>query len=160
MPVFVTVTTDQSAMAEFLYGARGAMVPLVTLWGEEIRTVSMRMAPRRSGLLANSHTVRVGIVPGFAFATISANTHYAYYVNRGTGIHGPRGRIIKARKGKVFRFEGSPSHGPQRAGGSAQGGGVVFARSTKGSPANPHLENALHAVMDGVPNVRYRRFRR
>jgi hypothetical protein len=160
MPVSVTVRTNDAAMMNFLYGATGAMVPLVTLWGEEIRSVSVRTAPRRSGLLANSHTVRVGIVPGFAFATISANTNYAYFVNRGTGIHGPKGRIIKARKGKVFAFEGSGAHGPVRAGGTRQSGGLVFARSTKGSPANPYLETALHAVMDGVPGVRYRRFKR
>lgn len=156
----VTVRTNHDAMAEFLYGPTGPMVRSVTVWGEQVRSIGAATAPRDSGLLANSHTVRVGIAPGFAFAAITANTEYALFVMRGTGLYGPRGRIIKARKGKVFRFEGRGAHGPVARGGSAAPGGVVFAKSIKGTPANPYLEEALHTVMDGVPGVHYRRFKR
>lgn len=156
----VTVTTNHDAMAAFLYGPSGPMVRSVTVWGEQVRTLATATAPRDSGLLANSHTVRIGVAPGFAFAAITANTEYALFVMRGTGIHGPRGRIIRAPKGKVFRFQGNGGHGPLRRGAKPAPGGIVFAKSHKGSPANPYLEEALHAVMDGVPGVRYRRFRR
>lgn len=156
----VTVRTNHDAMAEFLYGPSGPMFRSVTIWAEQVRSVAAATAPRDSGLLANSHTIRVGVVPGFAFAEITANTDYALFVMRGTGLYGPRGRIIRARKGKVFRFEARGSHGPLARGASAAPGGVVFAKSIKGTPANPYLEEALHTVMDGVNGVRYRRFRR
>lgn len=156
----VTVRTNHDAMAEFLYGPRGPMVRSVTVWAEQVRSLATATAPRDSGLLSNSHSVRVGIVPGFAFAEITANTDYAIFVMRGTGLYGPRGRVIKAKKGKVFRFEGQGGHGPLARGGSRESGGIVFAKSIKGTPANPYLEEALHDVMDGVPGVRYRRFRR
>ena len=156
----VTVRTNHDAMAAFLYGPSGPMLTSVTVWGEQVRGLAVATAPRDSGLLAHSHTVRIGVAPGVAFAEITANTNYALFVMRGTGIHGPRGRVIKARKGKVFRFEGSGGHGPIARGGSAQSGGIVYAKSHKGTPSNPYLEEALHAVMDGVTGVRYRRFRR
>jgi hypothetical protein len=156
----VTVRTNHDAMAAFLYGPSGPMFRSVTIWGEQVRSVAVATAPRDSGLLANSHTVRVGVAPGFAFSEITANTEYALFVMRGTGLYGPRGRVIRAPKGKVFRFEGRGAHGPLTRGASRDGGGVVFAKSIKGTPANPYLEEALHAVMDGVQGVRYRRFRR
>lgn len=156
----VTVRTNHDAMAAFLYGPGGPMVRSVTVWGEAVRTIATGTAPRDSGLLANSHTVRVGIAPGFAFAAITANTDYALFVMRGTGIHGPLGRIIKAPKGKVFRFEGRGAHGPRARGAGPSTGNVVYAKSIKGSPANPYLEEALHTVMDGVTGVHYQRFRR
>jgi len=156
----VTVHTNHDAMAAFLYGPSGPMFRSVTVWGEQVRSLATATAPRDSGLLANSHTVRVGVAPGFAFSEITANTEYAVFVMRGTGLYGPRGRVIKARKGKVFRFEARGAHGPLARGASPAAGGVVFAKSIKGTPANPYLEEALHAVMDGVPGVRYRRFRR
>ena len=160
MVVIVSVRTNHDAMAEFLYGPSGPMVRSVTVWGEQVRGIATATAPRDSGLLAGSHSVRIGVAPGFAFSEITANTNYALFVMRGTGIYGPRGRVIKAKKGKVFAFEGRGGHGPVTRGGSRQSGGLIFAKSIKGTPANPYLEEALHDVMDGVNGVRYRRFRR
>lgn len=49
-----------------------------------------------------------------------------WYLEEGTGIHGPKGRRITPVKAKALRF--------------TMNGNVVFAKSTKGMPAQPIIE--------------------
>lgn len=162
MAVFVTTEIHHDAVVAFLYGPNGPMVRRVRHWGENVHAAAVRRAPRDTGLLANSGSVRVGVAPGFVFAVIAFRTHYARYVARGTGIYGPKGRPIRPVTARALRFEPGRAIGPLRRGAQhpAPGDrGTVFAASVKGSPPNPFLEDALHEVMDGVAGVRYRRFR-
>lgn len=58
----------------------------------------------------------------------------AYWLERGTGIHGPHGTPIVPTSSRLLVF---PS----------KGGGMVFTTSVQGTPARPFLEPALDEVV-------------
>lgn len=92
--------------------------------------------PRRinTGTLYRSIEIqrtRAGIIPAY---TIGTSVRYASWVHDGTGIHGPRGRIITSRRpGGVMRFR-------------AKSGDIVYARFVRGMRPNHFLRDALRAA--------------
>lgn len=97
------------------------------------------LAPRKTGTLQRS------IVPGEltdTHATVVSGAPYSRYVEEGTGLYGPKHQRIDP--GKVMRWAGGGSSKVRLTGRSRTKGGkavadVVFARSTKGSKAQPFL---------------------
>lgn len=69
---------------------------------------------------------------------IGTNVKYARWVHDGTGIYGPRNRLIRPKKAKVLRFSG------RRYGKT----GYIYARHVKGMRGNAFLEDALIAAKD------------
>lgn len=69
---------------------------------------------------------------------IGTNVKYARWVHDGTGLYGPRRRLIRPKKAKVLRFSG------RRYGKT----GYIYARHVKGMHPNPFLEDALIAAKD------------
>lgn len=63
---------------------------------------------------------------------VGTGVYYSRWVHDGTGIYGPRARMIKPRKAKYMRWYNKQ-------------GKAVFARQTKGMKPNPYLKNALPA---------------
>lgn len=104
---------------------------------ETIENTARPLTPRRSGRLIGGYkkarklstprTLRgqVGSV-GIAKGGI---TDYAPFVHFGTGLFGPRHRLIVPKKAKVLHW--------------VQNGQDVFARSSKGQRPNPYFQKAL-----------------
>ena len=63
---------------------------------------------------------------------------YAAYVEFGTGLYGPRHKLIVPKRGKYLRF---PAASTRRLSGSARSGTnkFIYARSVKGSRPQPYL---------------------
>lgn len=92
--------------------------------------------PRRitTGRLAASIEIqrtRSGIIPAYRIGT---NLRYASWVHDGTGIYGPRRRIITARRpGRLMRFR-------------VKSGDIVYTKRVRGMRPNYFLRDALRAA--------------
>lgn len=117
-------------------------VKLVSGTLERTVTFAKALAPKDTGYLHNQTRWRIThVTAGSVSGVAQSHTTYAYFVNTGTGIYGPRGRPIVPVRAKVLRF---PARGGRRG-----RGGFVHARSVKGSPANPYLVRGLRAATAG-----------
>ena len=84
-------------------------------------------------------------------ATVEARAPYALFVEKGTGIYGPRKRRITPKSAKALRWEGGGKSKVRLTGRSRTRGGrpiadVMFATSVKGRPATPFMEPAAQKV--------------
>lgn len=157
MAVFVTVTTNQAAMQQFLYGPTGFGVRWTRRAGDLVRNAAVRRAPRDTGTLANSITSSTAVFPGFVVATIGSTLNYALYRHEGTGLYGPRGTVIRPVRAKALRFESRGRPGPLPAGRRAPApgqGSVVFAKFVRGTPGSHYLTDALNEVLGGLASMR------
>lgn len=96
--------------------------------------------PKRvdTGHLRSSIQVQIRQVGGNPAIRIGTNVKYARWVHDGTGLYGPRHRLIRPKKAKVLRFNG------RRYGKT----GYIYARHVKGMRGNAFLEDALVAARD------------
>lgn len=157
MAVFVTVTTNQAAMYQFLYGPTGWGVRWTRRAGDQVRNAAVRRAPRDTGTLANSITTSTSVFPGFVVATIGSNLNYALYRHEGTGIYGPTGNVIRPVRARALRFQARGFIGPLRPGQRAAApgqGGYVFAKFVRGTPGSHYLTDALDEVLGGIASMR------
>lgn len=100
---------------------------------------------RKTGNLGRS------IRPGFLSATeafVKAEASYAAYVEKGTGIYGPRKRPIVPRRAKVlaWRTGAVTLSGRSRVKGGQELAGWAFAKSVRGRPATPFMAPAAEEV--------------
>jgi hypothetical protein len=104
---------------------------------------------RKTGNLGRS------IRPGFLSARkafVNAEASYAAYVEKGTGIYGPRHKPIVPRTKKVLAWRTGAVilSGRSRVKGGVEQAGWAFARSVRGRKATPFLEpGARKAVEKG-----------
>lgn len=98
------------------------------------RNLGGASGPRRidTGLLRSSVYVRPVPGPG---ARIGTGVRYAWFVHQGTGLYGPRHRLITARRSGGFL-----AFTPKGARGR------IYVRSVKGMRPNPFLKAALPAA--------------
>jgi hypothetical protein len=98
--------------------------------------------PKRvnTGLLRAS--VAVALVPhgGRLAVRIGTGVYYALYVHDGTGLYGPKHKLIYPRTARVLVFR-SKTYGVRKG----KYAGKVFARFVRGMRPNPFLKNALPA---------------
>ena len=92
--------------------------------------------PKRvdTGRLRASINTQLVMRNGRPVAVIGTNVYYARFVHDGTGLYGPRHRLIRPVRRKFLRFKPA---GSRR---------FVYAKSVKGMVANPFLRNALRAA--------------
>lgn len=92
--------------------------------------------PRRiaTGQTRSSVGVQLRALGGSPVVRVGSNLKKARWIHYGTGIYGPRHRVIKPRRAKVLVFQ--------------VGGTTVFARSVKGMRPNAFLKDALPAARD------------
>lgn len=109
-----------------------------------VRTYVKEEAPKKTGNLSDAMLVIVDESGSTIIGRVIVNPRsadgkpYALFVAEGTGIHGPNaGRIFPASK-KVMKFV-------------AEGGDIVFARSTAGQKANPFHERGLERAEPAIP---------
>ena len=98
--------------------------------------------PKRvnTGLLRAS--IAVALVPradGIA-VRIGTGVYYALYVHDGTGLYGPKHKLIYPRTARVLVFK-SKVYGAKKG----KYAGKVFARFVRGMRPNPFLKDALPA---------------
>lgn len=120
--------------------------PRPVLKALQIATVSEAQArvPRKTGHLQRS--IRPGRLTD-DYAVVEAKTPYAEYVEKGTGIYGPRRQKIVPKKAKVLAWRTNT-----RLSGRARvsGSGWAFAQSVRGRKATPYLiPGAKAAVQKG-----------
>jgi hypothetical protein len=132
---------------------------LARLQTEVTREAKARV-PRKTGNLGRS--IRAGYLSAHR-AYVVADAGYALYVEKGTGIYGPKKRPIVPRTKKALAFHaggpgarrlsGRMTVGADRKYGS--GSDLVVVKSVKGRRATPFMEPAAHAVVEkhGLKNV-------
>ena len=91
-----------------------------------------RGVSRRTGELAESIKADSPRVSGDRVVVhVHVDAEHGVYQEEGTGIYGPTGTPIRARSGGVLRFDWPAA------------GGIVFARSVRGSPPTKFWSKAL-----------------
>lgn len=128
------VEVNDAVIQKMLRSPKGQVARGIYKIGKKVERKAKRLVPVDHGILRNSINTELIIRRG-PVARIGTKVKYALYVHEGTGIHGPKGQLIKPKKGKVMVFT------------SRKTGGLVFARSTKGMKGTPYLRNALIAVV-------------
>ena len=79
----------------------------------------------------STHLVSRGGTPA---ALVGTNVNYAMFVHEGTGIYGPKHKMITPKRAKLLRFRPKNSRR------------FVYARRVRGMPRNRFLANALSAA--------------
>ncbi len=64
---------------------------------------------------------------------VGSDEEHAIWVEKGTGVYGPRGGRIYPKRARFMRFESNVT------------GGLIFAESTRGQPGKHYLRDALPA---------------
>lgn len=102
---------------------------------------------RKTGNLGRS--IRPGFLSGRS-AFVNAEASYAAYVEKGTGIYGPRHKPIVPRTKKVLAWRtGSVTlSGRSRVKGGQETAGWAFARSVRGRRATPFLEPGARTAVE------------
>jgi len=129
-----------SAINTFLYSPSGPIVAHVRELGRQVENVAKRLAPVDRGALRASIGTQVFINGTRIIARVGTGLDYAIYVHKGTGLYGPKHRIIRPRRAKVLTFK--PRSGPR-----------VFVKFSRGQKPNPFLVEALQAVSPWPVNV-------
>lgn len=128
------VRLDHAELNRLVRSPDGPAGRMLLRVGHRVEAAAKRRAPVNSGRLRDSITTRmVGVAP--LRVEVGSWLGYAIHVHRGTGIYGPSGQRIRPRRASVLVF--SPK-------GSAR---VVFARSVRGSRAQPFMTEALREVL-------------
>lgn len=101
-------------------------------------------APKRvdTGRLRSSISTRVTIENGKPVVSVGTNVFYARFVHDGTGIYGPRARVIRPVRKRVMRFRPKQP----RPGRKLGHGGYVYTRRVIGMRPNHFLRDALVAA--------------
>lgn len=135
----VRVTMHHAAIVDFLHSPSQPIHQAVASRVRKVDAISAATAPVDKGRLKNSRTSGVRDEGFRLVGFVSFNVFYAIYNARGTGIYGPRGRKITAKKpgGQlVFR---------------TKNGTLIRTKSVLGIPPNPWLVDALRAGAGGWP---------
>lgn len=99
--------------------------------------------PRRvnTGLLRTSINTELGADAQGLVVKVGTKLHYAIYIHEGTGIYGPKKRVIKPRVKKFMAFK-SKRYGAKKG----KWKGWVFATEIKGIKPNRFLTTAVTDV--------------
>jgi len=110
---------------------------------EALERRAKELAPRESGNLRRSIRNEKARLVGGTRATgrVTALSPYAAYQHEGTGLRGPRHRIIRPKRAKALRFFWRKA------------GGIVFFKFVRGSsrPPSKFLVRAVQDVLSAPP---------
>lgn len=128
----VTVTMHHGAIEAFLRAPDGPVHREVSSKLRKTEAIAVATAPVDEGRLKNARTSEVRDEGSRLVGRLEFLVDYAIFVIKGTGIFGPEGRPIRAKRGEYLVFRG-------------RDGRLVYARQVKGQRPNPFLVNALKA---------------
>lgn len=139
--VSYTQRLDLSALDRLLRSPQGGVAKDLLRRGLRVETQAKRNltgqdGPKRvdTGRLRASINTQMITRNGAPAVIVGTNVYYARFVHDGTGIYGPRHRLIRPIRAKRLRF---------RPKGSRR---FVYARAVRGMAPNHFLANALRAA--------------
>jgi hypothetical protein len=142
----VTVTINATAMLALVSSPAGPIVRTVNQVLTRTANQCNSTAPADTGRLRSSHRQKLTVSGLTLTGSVYSTAPYAGYVNRGTGIYGPKGQPIRPKNGQYLVFRAGRMIGPLQKGEKHLAPGqrdLVFARQVKGSPANPYMIRAF-----------------
>lgn len=149
MAASVSVQKDRSAISLIIASPSGPVARKMLQAGNIGRNHAVQHAPVDRGHLKNSITLDVLVDAGHLTVRWGSNLPYAIWVEKGTGIYGPRGAPIRPRRARFLVWEGRLDF----AGTSSarlrprSRRGLIFARQVRGRPATPFLQPSLAPAM-------------
>lgn len=112
--------------------------------GDRVVTAARSIAAREA-FESGQYEARIDRVPtSKPGAVVQARDPKSWWIERGTGIYGPRRRPIRPKKGEFLVFR------VPRAGGRREDGDLVFARQVRGRPATQTMERAARQVAAAI----------
>ena len=126
-----SVRLDHGQIAVMLRTRSGMVGRDIARRGRAVARRARITAPRKTGRLAGSIRSEVSVLRGVPVAQITATARHAAFVIQGTGLYGPRGRLIRKKRVMVFN---APD-------------GKVFTNTSRGQHPNKFLENAVYAAV-------------
>ena len=134
-----------AAVQQLLTGPNGAVARDMLKRGLRVESrakLELGRDPRRinTGRLRADIRARFHMINGAPAVRVGTSLKYATYVHNGTGLYGPRHRMIVPVSKKVLRWK---AHGPTGIPGK---GGYVFSMKSRGMRPNPFLRKALIAA--------------
>lgn len=133
--VSVRLELNQRQINRMLRSPNGLVARNMRRRGRKVQRHAQRNVNSRTGRLAGSIQVRQIMENGGPGVEVYTSLHYAMWVHEGTGIYGPRGRPITARRpGGYLKFQG-------------RYGGIVYTKSVRGQRPNPFLRDALRSAL-------------
>jgi Bacteriophage HK97-gp10, putative tail-component len=109
------------------------------------------IAPARTGHYRRSITSDVRRAGNTIYGQVGTTVFYAPYLEYGTGIYGPRKKLIRPKRKKALRFPepGNPAFtlaGRQRSGAAGAGARWVYARWVRGIKPMHLAQKAFEAA--------------
>lgn len=134
------------AVARFTQSPSGPVWRHIDGIGRRTVNAAKRRAPVDEGRMrASIGPQETRAEGGWVRSRVAVGASYAIFHLLGTGIYGPRRRLITPKRAKVLRFE-VKGMGPLRAGQRRPARGnrnVVYALYVRGTPKNPFLQDGL-----------------
>lgn len=154
MGVKVTSRRNQAAWRRLVESPEGAVAKDLLKRGARVQARARKnlgggqSGPKRvrTGLLRVSIGVQLRLKSTGRSVRIGTDLYYSYWVHEGTGLYGPRHRVITPKHGKVLVFP-STGRGVPKTGKWA---GKRVVRSVKGMRPNRYLTNALEQTHAGA----------
>lgn len=136
---------DQAALNRVIRSPDGPVARDMLRRGKRVEGVARRSVRVDTGRLRSSIHTELRVISAVPVARVGTDVSYARFVHDGTGLYGPRRKMITPKKGRymVFTVRGGGSGGRITTGA---GGRVVFARQVRGQTPNPFLTIALRAA--------------
>jgi len=116
--------------------SRKAMILSQHLVEAEAKTLVPRVTERLASSISPGRVTKFG--PELTGA-VGTRVHYAPYVEYGTGLYGPKHRLIRPTTKKAMKFK--------------IGGKTFIRRTTKGMEPRPYMAPALEASKEGVKRL-------
>jgi hypothetical protein len=143
----VTLQLDKAAIID-LTSPAGAPARELVRRANRVKNKAQTLVPVNTGVLRSSISVSPPTKAGSTIMVrVGSGVGYALFVHEGTGIYGPKGALIKPKSGQALRWPAVNNSGKGRRrykAGITEG--YVFAKWSKGSPANHFLTDALPAA--------------
>jgi hypothetical protein len=142
----VTITQVYSvrAIQQLLEGRNSGVVKDLIRRGTLVESAAkknLRRSPTRvnTGRLSSSITWRLVEYRGHPAVWVGTTVKYAIFVHEGTGLYGPRHKMIRPVNKKVLRWK-------VRGGGRKSRKGYTYAKWSRGMRPNPFMKDALPAA--------------
>lgn len=129
----VKIVYNESELSLLLTGPTGGVAKDMMRRGQLVENQAKRLCPVDTGRLRSSITHELRQERGVPVVRVGTNVKYAVYVHEGTGIYGPRHRMIVPVRAKALRFKVDSK--------------VVYAKHVRGVRARPFLVEALNAAV-------------
>lgn len=149
VPVHVKHKFNDAVLIEIFRGPTGGVARDLLKRGARVQSRARKnlggatgSGPRRinTGLLRASIAVVLVPQPTHLVVRVGTGVSYALFVHDGTGLYGPKHKLIYPRTARVLVFK-SKIYGAKKG----KRAGRVFARFVRGMKPNPFLRNALPA---------------